>query len=72
MTVAQRAWQLREAARTALVEGRAPDAAELASAAMRMHATPRGRQLHILALVAAGRGREAARAFADAQDRPSP
>jgi len=72
MTVARRAWQLREAARAALVEGRAPEAAELAGAALRMHATPRGRQLHIVALVAAGRGRDASRAFPAAQHPRSP
>jgi hypothetical protein len=69
MAVARRAWQLREAARAALLDGRAPEAADLAGAALRMHATPRGRQLHALALVAAGRGREAARAVAA---RPEP
>jgi hypothetical protein len=64
MAVARRAWELREAARAALAAGRGPDAAELAGAAVRLHATPRGRELHWLALLAAGRGREAARALA--------
>ena len=64
MGVAARAWQLREAARAALDAGRGHDACALAGAALRLHATPRGRRLHVLALLAAGRTREAARAVA--------
>ena len=64
MGVAARAWQLRESARAALEAGRGHDASALAGAALRLHATPRGRRLHVLALLAAGRTREAARALA--------
>ena len=63
MGVAARAWQLREAARAALEGERAHDACHLASAALRLHATPRGRRLHVLALLAAGRPLDAARAL---------
>jgi hypothetical protein len=63
MRVAARAWQLREAARGALAAGRGADACALAGAALRLHATPRGRRLHVVALLAAGRPRDAARAF---------
>lgn len=67
MSVAARAWQLREAARVALAAGRGPDACDLASAALRLHATPRGRRLHVLALLAAGRTLDAARALPAAE-----
>ena len=63
MGVAARAWQLREAARAALEVGRAHDACHLAGAALRLHATPRGRRLHVLALLAADRPLDAARAL---------
>jgi hypothetical protein len=63
MRVAERAWRLREAARAALEAGRGPAASALASAAFRLHATPRGRRLLILSLLAAGRTRDAAEAF---------
>ena len=63
MSVAARAWHLREAARMALLADRGPDACDLASAALRLHATPRGRRLHVLALLAAGRTLEAALAL---------
>jgi hypothetical protein len=63
MGAAARAWQLREAARAALEAGRGRDACDLASAALRLHATARGRHLQILALLAAGRTLEAARAL---------
>lgn len=63
MGVGARAWQLREAARAALGAGRGPDACDLASAAFRLHATPRGRRLLVLALLAAGRPLDAARAL---------
>jgi hypothetical protein len=63
MGAAARAWQLREAARAALEAGRGRDACNLASAALRLHATARGRRLQILALLAAGRTLEAARAL---------
>jgi len=67
MAVAARAWHLREAARAALEAGREPEACDLAGAALRLHATPRGRRLHVLALLAAGRAREAARALSAAE-----
>jgi hypothetical protein len=63
MGVAARAWHLREAARAALEAGRGDDACALAGAALRLHATPRGRRLHVLALLAAGRTLDAARAL---------
>ena len=53
MRVAHRAWELREAARTALrAGGRAADALALAQTACRLHATPRGERLLALALLA--------------------
>jgi len=64
MAAAARAWQLREAARTALEAGGSAAACNLVSASLRLHATPRGRRLQILALVAAGRTHQAARALA--------
>jgi hypothetical protein len=67
MSVAARAWQLREAARMALEAGLAPEACDLAGAALRLHATPRGRRLHVLALLAAGRTLDAARALPEAE-----
>ena len=67
MRVAARAWQLREAARAALAAGRGPEACDLAGAALRLHATPRGRRLLVLALLAAGRTLEAARALPAAE-----
>ena len=72
MGVATRAWQLREAARQALEAGRGPDASALASAALRLHATPRGRRLLALALLAAGRMADAARALAEAESSTTP
>ena len=60
MRVAVRAWELREAARTALcVGGPAAEALALARAACRLHATPRGQRLLALALLAAGQTAEA-------------
>lgn len=64
MRVAARARELREAARAALAARRDQEACDLAIAAVRLHATPRGRRLLILALLAAGRTAEAARALA--------
>jgi hypothetical protein len=60
MTVAARAWELREAARSALSRGEgAEEALELARTAYRLQATPRGQRLLILALLAVGHGTEA-------------
>jgi hypothetical protein len=67
MAVAATAWRLREAARAALAAGRGHEACDLAAAALRLHATPRGRRLHIVALLAAGHPREAALALAAAE-----
>jgi hypothetical protein len=63
MRVAARAWELRVAARVALAARRDQEAVELATAALRLHATPRGRRLLVLALLGAGRTAEAARAL---------
>jgi predicted amidophosphoribosyltransferase len=63
MRVAARAWELRAAARAALAARRDQEACELAIAAVRLHATPRGRRLLVLVLLAAGRTAEAARAL---------
>lgn len=61
MSVAARAWELREAARNALGgAAEAHKALELALAAYRLHATPRGQRLLVLTLLAAGRLTEAA------------
>ena len=49
MRLAARAAQLRAAALAALAEGAAPQAAQLAAKAQRMHATARGRSLGLLA-----------------------
>ncbi len=65
MRVAARAWELRRAARAALAARRDQEACELAAAAVRLHATPRGRRLLVLALLAARRTAEAARAVTD-------
>ncbi|HVQ76458.1 MAG TPA: hypothetical protein VMT79_13095 [Candidatus Binatia bacterium] len=65
MRVAARARELREAARAALAARRDQEACDLATAAVRLHATPRGRRLLILALLAAGRTAEAARALTE-------
>jgi predicted amidophosphoribosyltransferase len=55
MRVAAKAWELREAARTALCAGDCPtQALDLARAACRLHATRHGQRLLALALVAAG------------------
>ena len=70
MGLAARAWQLREAARAALAAGRGHDACDLAGGALRLHATPRGRRLHIVALLAAGRTRAATRALAAVESFP--
>ncbi len=70
MSVASRAWHLREAARAALGAGRGHEACELASAALRLHATPRGRHLLILTLLAAGRPLDASRALSAAEFLP--
>ena len=60
MRVAVRAWELREAARTALCAGgSAADTLALARAACRLHATPQGQRLLALALLAAGQTAEA-------------
>jgi hypothetical protein len=67
MAVAARAWQLREAARAALDAGRGHDACDLAGAALRLHATSRGRRLHVLALLNAGRMLDAVRALSTAE-----
>lgn len=62
MRVAARAWQLREAARTALSAGEQPtEALALARAACRLHDTPLGQRLLALALLAGDRRTEAAR-----------
>jgi hypothetical protein len=66
MRVAVRAWQFREAARAALDTGHGPEAADLAGAALRLHATPRGRRLFVLSLLAAGRMHEATRVLSAA------
>lgn len=63
MRVAARAWELRVAARAALAARRDQEAVELATAALRLHATPRGRRLLVLALLGAGRTAEATRAL---------
>ena len=63
MSVAARAWRLREAARAALTAGRGSEACELAGAALGLHATPRGVRLHVLALLVAGRTLDAAHAL---------
>ena len=63
MSVAARAWRLREAARAALAAGRAGEACDLASVALGLHATPRGLRLHVLALLVAGRTLDAAHAL---------
>lgn len=65
MHVVARAWELRVAARAALDARRDQEACELAAAAVRLHATPRGRRLLVLALLAANRAAEAARALTD-------
>jgi hypothetical protein len=55
MRVAMKAWELREAARSALRAGDRPaQALALARAASRLHATRQGQRLLALALVAAG------------------
>ena len=60
MRVVVRAWELREAARTALGTGKpAAEALALARAALRLHVTPRGQRLLALALLAAGQTAEA-------------
>jgi hypothetical protein len=60
MRVAQKAWELREAARRALVDGdRAADALALARAACRLHATPPGEHLLAVALLATGQTAQA-------------
>lgn len=60
MRVVVRAWELREAARTALCAGdRAAEAVALARAACRLHTTPQGQRLLALALLANGRVAEA-------------
>lgn len=60
MRVAVRAWQLREAARRALLE-RADAGAALAAAraAVRLHGTESGRRLLVLALLSSGHGADA-------------
>jgi hypothetical protein len=62
MRAAARAWQLREAARTALGARRVDEACALAARSLGLHDTPRGRRLLVLALLAAGRAVEARRA----------
>jgi hypothetical protein len=53
MRVAHQAWQYREAARLALCAGnRSAEALALARAACRLHATPPGKRLLALALLA--------------------
>jgi hypothetical protein len=60
MRAAVRAWELREAARTALCAGgSAAEVVTLARAACRLHTTPRGQRLLALALLAAGQTAEA-------------
>src|SRR5215510_6538268 len=55
MRVAVRAWELRQAVRTALCAGdRATEALALARAACQLHATPDGQRLLALALLANG------------------
>ena len=65
MRVAARAWELRVAAWAALDARRDQEACELAANAVRLHATPHGRRLLILALLAAGRTAEAERALTE-------
>ena len=67
MSVAARAWRLREAARAALAANRGGEACDLAGTALRLHATPRGLRLHVLALLAAGRPLEAAGALSQVE-----
>ncbi len=60
MRVAVRAWELREAARQALGDGdRGSEAVALARTACRLHATPQGQRLLVLALLANGQTAEA-------------
>lgn len=60
MRLAVKAWKLREEARLSLCAGdRATDALSLTRAAYRLHATPRGKQLLVLALLATGQMPEA-------------
>lgn len=59
MGVAARAWELRESARLALCGGdQGARALALARAAYRLHATPRSRELLVLALLATGQTAE--------------
>jgi hypothetical protein len=61
MRVALRAWELRQAARTALCAGnRAHEALSLARTACQLHATPQGQRLVVLALLMNGQVVEAA------------
>lgn len=70
MQIAATAWQLREAARTALGAGeRAPEAVALARAACQLHATPRGQRLLALALLEAGQPQEACVLIEQLQDK---
>jgi hypothetical protein len=60
MRVAVRAWELRQATRTALCAGdRTAEALALARAACQVHTTPSGQRLLALALLVNGRMAEA-------------
>jgi hypothetical protein len=60
MRVAIKAWELREAARTALcASDRACEALAFIRAACRLHTTPSGQRLLALALIATGQVAEA-------------
>ncbi|MBI3797779.1 MAG: hypothetical protein HY268_12530 [Deltaproteobacteria bacterium] len=76
MHVATRAWELREAARTALCAGGpAAETLALARAACRLHATPRAQRLLALTLLEAGQTAEACalieRLLADTPEEPA-
>ena len=61
MRLVARAWELREAVRATLAPSDEPAmAVALAGEACRLHDTPRGQELLALALLASGRGAEAA------------
>jgi hypothetical protein len=60
MGVAMKAWELREAARALLCAGApATQALDLVRAACRLHTTPQGQHLLLLALLATGHMAEA-------------
>ena len=70
MGVAMKAWELREAARALLCAGDLPaQALDLVRAACRLHMTPQGQRLLLLALLAAGHTAEANAIFDTLLDR---